>query len=146
MLLQSTITKSFRYLKMEVLNLISGHFGGGVFLKKPYPYSLYRFKYLHFRYLKCSIPPPTKNRWWFPAINRLIQKKSCPQWSRAKWASCDECHFFVGVVCISKKHVTLKRAQNDAVLHDGFFVGSHYGSMGQKWYIFIICIYIYIYI
>ena len=38
------------------LNLISGYFGGfGFPLHEPYLYSLYRFLYHHFRYLKCLV-------------------------------------------------------------------------------------------
>ena len=95
---------------MEVLNLISGHFWGWFFPC----ISRIHTAYIGFRTsilgtLKCSIPAPTKNRWWFPAINRLIQKKKLPSMKQGKvGCPCDECHFFVGVVW-KKKHVTLKK-------------------------------------
>ena len=41
--------------KMEVLHLIKLFLGVGFPLHKPYPYCLYRWRFLHFRYLKCLV-------------------------------------------------------------------------------------------
>ena len=48
--------KHFRYLKWRVSwALCSAILEVGFPLHKPYPYCLYRFSYLHFRYLKCLV-------------------------------------------------------------------------------------------
>ena len=55
---KSLKTFRYRYLKMEVLNLIAGYFGGGFFPLKISLTSIqltYRFSYLHFRYPKCLV-------------------------------------------------------------------------------------------
>ena len=46
------------------LNLTFGYFGVDFPLHKPYPYSLYRFSYLHFRYL-----PEMFGDLWGPIIS-----------------------------------------------------------------------------
>ena len=50
----SPFTRNFRYLKMEVLNLVSGDFGDGFSLTKAL-HTAYIGEYLHFRYLKCLV-------------------------------------------------------------------------------------------
>ncbi len=50
------LTKNFRYLEWRVSwTLCSAILGVGFPLHKPYPYSLYRWGFLHFRYLKCLV-------------------------------------------------------------------------------------------
>ncbi len=50
----SRIIKHFRYLKWRYWTL-KAILGVGFPLHKPYPYSFYRWGFLHFRYLKCLV-------------------------------------------------------------------------------------------
>ena len=54
-ILVQKITKNFRYLKWRYWTLFSAILGVGFPLHRPYPYSLYRWGFLHFRYLKCLV-------------------------------------------------------------------------------------------
>ena len=53
--------------KWRVSWTLQGYFGGWVFpLHKPYPYSLYRWGFLHFRYLKCLVTKYTHG--WYGTV------------------------------------------------------------------------------
>ena len=53
-MLQGCFHQEFQVPKTEVRKNLIRLFGGFP-LHKPYPYSLYRFSYLHFRHLKCLV-------------------------------------------------------------------------------------------
>ena len=58
-LINNCIIKNFRNGGTEPYKAI---LGVGFPLHKPYPYSLHRFSYLHFRYLKCLVTVWVKRR------------------------------------------------------------------------------------
>ena len=54
--------KSGTFKMEDSLNLIAGYFFGVGFPFKPYPYGLYKWGFLHFRYLKCLVTDSKKNK------------------------------------------------------------------------------------
>ena len=56
-LTSATNHQKFHVPKVEVLNPIRLFLGVCFPLHRPYPYSLYRWGFLHFRYLKCLVSP-----------------------------------------------------------------------------------------